>query len=79
MLALPAAEPELASERSLTEGDRSDAAVCAEVLSRCCFEDVFTDSKFLKQDSLVHLVKVRGRVCVCCLLYTSDAADDTPC
>ena len=33
----------------MSDADRRLAAVTEEALSRCCFEDIFTDSKFLKQ------------------------------
>jgi hypothetical protein len=48
MLALPAPESEY-QDRQLTESDKQFIAVGEETLRQCGFEDIFTDSKFLKQ------------------------------
>lgn len=37
----------------LTESEQAAAAAAAEALSRAAFEDIFTDSKFLKQGEFV--------------------------
>lgn len=56
ILAIPAAEE--GADRQLTsEVDRLFASSSDETLTLCAFEDIFIDSKFLKQESLVHLVK----------------------
>ena len=56
MLSIPAAEE--GADRPLTsEVDRILANSSDESLTLCHFEDIFTDSKFLQQESLVHLVK----------------------
>eukprot|EP00798_Chlamydomonas_sp_ICE-L_P006642 gene6642-3299_t len=55
MLTLPSVEPEY-PERHTTANERAVADATEELLASCAWEDIFTDSKFLKQESLVHLV-----------------------
>lgn len=56
MLNIPAAEE--GADRPLTsEVDRILAQSSDETLSSCNLQDIFIDSKFLRQESLVHLVK----------------------
>ncbi|MEW5304445.1 MAG: hypothetical protein WDW36_007055 [Sanguina aurantia] len=55
MMVMPS-EPEY-PDRQGSESDRQFAALSEDVMVSCGFEDVFMDSKFLKQESLQHLVK----------------------
>ncbi|GIL44250.1 hypothetical protein Vafri_1768 [Volvox africanus] len=45
------------ADLELTEAERAAAARTEECLAACGFEDAFTDSKFLKQESLAQLVR----------------------
>ncbi|EFJ51864.1 hypothetical protein VOLCADRAFT_87471 [Volvox carteri f. nagariensis] len=45
------------ADMQLSEVERAAVARAEECLTACCLEDAFTDSKFLKQESLVQLVR----------------------
>jgi len=50
------ASPSAPHLAGLNEEDSTAASVTEEVLCKCAFEDIFIDSKFLKQESLGHLM-----------------------
>ncbi|GFR51100.1 hypothetical protein Agub_g13429 [Astrephomene gubernaculifera] len=52
-----------AGNAALSEGERAAVTAAEECLIRCAFEDAFMDSKFLKQESLVQLVRA---ICSSC-------------